>query len=49
MIVGNGSVVTVNCAVIGSTSIFARTTCVCNVNGPTCNGTTIDNPYGAPL
>src|ERR1700722_18728096 len=49
MIVGNGSVVTVNCVVSGSTSILARTTCVCSVNGPTTNGTTIDNPYGAPL
>ena len=49
MIVGNGSVVIVNCVVNGSTSIFARTICVCNVNGPTCNGTTMLNPYGAPL
>src|SRR6202040_624748 len=32
---GNGSVVTVICAVKGSTSILARRICVCNVNGPT--------------
>ena len=45
---GNGSVVTVSCEVSWSTSIFARTRCVGNVNGPTFNGTTIDRPYGAP-
>ena len=49
MICGNGSVVTVNRAVRGSTSILALTTCVRRVNGPTTSGTTIDRPYGAPL
>ena len=48
MICGSGSVVIVNCAVCGSTSIFARTICVCSLNGPAMIGTTIDRPYGAP-
>ncbi len=47
-IVGNGSVVIVNCEVSGSTSIFARTTVVPRLNGPAITGTTIDRPYGAP-
>src|ERR1022692_109174 len=42
------SVVIVNSAVNGSTSIFALTTTLPRLNGPATAGVTIDNPYGAP-
>ncbi len=45
----DGSVVTVNAAVIGFTSIFARTTTLPRSNGPAFAGFTIDRPNGAPL
>ena len=48
MICGNGSVVTVICAVCGSTSILARVTIVPRLNGPAITGVTIDRPNGAP-
>jgi hypothetical protein len=35
-------------AIVGSTSIFARTTTWPRSNGPAFAGLTIDNPYGAP-
>src|ERR1700684_338984 len=44
IICGNGSVVTVICAVKGSTAIFARTICVSSVKGPTTTGTPVDKP-----
>ena len=48
-IVGSASVVTVNCAVCGSTSTVARTTCSraqVERTGPP--GTSIERPNGAP-
>ena len=44
----DGSVVIVNAAVVGSTSIFARTITFPRSNGPAFAGFTIDRPYGAP-
>src|SRR3984957_5606552 len=43
------SVVIVNAAVSGSTSIFARTITFPRSNGPAFAGFTIDRPNGAPL
>ena len=42
------SVVIVSAAVVGLTSIFARTMTFPRLNGPATAGLTIDSPYGAP-
>ena len=47
-ICGNGSLVTVNAVVFGSTLIRARTTTLPRLNGPACVGTTMLRPNGAP-
>lgn len=48
-IVGNGSLITLTCASVGSTWIDWRTTTVPRLNGPAIAGTVTANPYGPPL
>ena len=47
-IAGSGSLVTVSCAVCGSTATFARMITSPRSNGPASAGTTTLNPNGAP-